>query len=168
MGRNGLNRVIVHWSAGTGKANATDKSHYHFLVQNDGSVIKGNYVPEDNANCNDGRYAAHTGGGNTGSIGISLCGMAGYQQGKPQSTKYPLTAIQCEAAWKKIAELCKAYNIPVTPETVMTHYEFGIKHPKTSSAGKIDIVYLPSQPKLKKEEIGNFIRNKVKWYYNNI
>ena len=46
----------------------------------------------------------------------------------------------------------------------MTHYEFGLKNPKTTSAGKIDIVYLPPYPQIKKQDIGNFIRNKVEWY----
>lgn len=164
----GLKRIIIHWTAGTNKANATDKSHYHFLVESDGTIVKANYTPEDNINCNDGRYAAHTGGGNTGSIGISMCGMYGYVSGKPNSSKYPLTAIQCEATWKLAADLCKKYGISISPDTVMTHYEFGLKHPSTSSVGKIDITYLPSQPALKKEEIGNYIRNKVKWYRNNI
>lgn len=168
MGKNGLKRIIIHWTAGVNEANATDKSHYHFIVNGKGQVLKGNYIPEDNANCNDGKYAAHTGGGNTGSIGISICGMYGYCEGKPNSTKYPLTAQSCEACWKKVAELCKTYSIPITPETVMTHYEFGKSHPGTSSRGKIDIVYLPHQPHLKRDEIGGYIRNKVKWYYNHI
>lgn len=162
MGKNGLTRITIHWSAGTGKANSTDKSHYHYLVESDGTVVKGNYVPEDNANCNDGRYAAHTGGGNTGNIGISLCGMLGYQSGKPNSTKYPLTAIQCESAWKLCAELCKKYDLD--PNTVTTHYEFGKTHPKTASAGKIDINYLPHEPKLKPDEVLKYIQTKIKWY----
>lgn len=162
MGKNGLNKITIHWTAGTGKANATDKSHYHYLIEADGNIIKGNYIPEDNANCNDGRYAAHTGGGNTGNIGIALCGMYGYQSGKPSSTKYPLTAIQCEATWKLCAELCKKYNINISD--VYTHYEFGKANPKTSSAGKIDINYLPYQPEVKSNEVISFIRNKVKWY----
>ena len=82
--------------------------------------------------------------------------------------KYPLTAKQCEATFKLVAELCKKYNIKITPDTVMTHYEFGKKHPKTSSAGKIDIVYLPPYPKVQKDEVGDFIRNKIRWYFNKL
>ena len=69
---------------------------------------------------------------------------------------------------KLVAELCKKYDIKITKETVMTHYEFGKKNPKTSSAGKIDIVYLPPYPNIKQNDIGDFIRNKVKWYYKNM
>lgn len=168
MGKNGLNRIIIHHTAGTYKANATDLSHYHYLVESDGKIIRGKFIPEDNANCNDGKYAAHTGGGNTGSIGISLCGMYGYISGKPSSTKYPLTQKQWEACWKKVAQLCKEYNIAVSPETVLTHYEFGLAHPNTSSSGKIDINYLHISPDVEAKKVGDYIRGKVKWYLSHI
>jgi hypothetical protein len=50
----------------------------------------------------------------------------------------------------------------------MTHYEFGQKNPKTTSYGKIDIVYLHEYPSLKANEIGDFIRNKIRWYYGKL
>ena len=161
-----MKRIIIHWTAGTGTPNHTDIEHYHFLVSRNGIIFPGKYKPEDNENCRDGKYAQHTGNGNTGSIGISMCGMLGYKAGIPISTKYPLTAVQCEACWKKVAELCKIYNIPITPDTVLTHYEFNQKH--NIKTGKIDIIYLHPQPLLKKEEIGNYIRNKVNWYFKHL
>jgi hypothetical protein len=114
-----------------------------------------------------------TGGGNTNAIGISMCGMFEFSfdwnRNEPKNVgKYPLTAVQCEATWKKIAQICKKYSIAVSPDTVMTHYEFGKKFPNTSSYGKPDIVHLPYQKNLKPNQIGDFIRNKVKWYLNNI
>lgn len=173
MSKKGIRRCAIHWTAGSGKANNTDKSCYHYLIESDGKIVNGNCIPEDNANCNDGKYAPHLGGGNTGSIGVSLCGMHGFSYNwsasKPKSVgNYPLQAIQCESAWKLIATLCKQYSIDITPETVFTHYEFGKSHPKTSSAGKSDIVYLPYQPQLKPDQVGDFIRNKVLWYYQRI
>ena len=72
-----MKRIIIHWTAGTYQPNNTDFEHYHYLVNGDGMVINGKFKPEDNLNCNDGKYAAHTGGGNTGSIGIAMCGMSG-------------------------------------------------------------------------------------------
>lgn len=162
-----MRRIIIHWTAGTHQPCNTDYEHYHFLINGDGVVVKGKYSPEDNLNCNDGRYAQHTGGGNTGAIGVSMCGMYGFKSSKDIG-KYPLTKKQCESCFKLCAELCKKYNIPITPQTVMTHYEFGKTHPKTSSAGKIDIIYLPSYPEQSANKIGDFIRNKTKWYYNKI
>lgn len=160
-----MKRIIIHWTAGTGQPNNVDYQHYHFLVNEDGLTIEGKYKPQDNLNCQDGVYAQHTGGGNTGSIGIALCGMANYDGKNPNSTKYPIKPVQFEACMKKVAQLCDLYGIRISPDTVMTHYEFGQKHPKTTSFGKIDITYLPHQPLLKKNEVGDFIRNKVSWYF---
>lgn len=162
-----MKRIIIHWTAGTNQPNGTDYLHYHYLINGDGLVVKGKYKPEDNLNCNDGKYAQHTGGGNTGSIGVSMCGMLGFKSSKDVG-KYPLTKKQCESCFKKVAELCKQYNIPVTAQTVMTHYEFGKSHPNTSSAGKIDIIYLPPYPEQTADKIGDFIRNKIRWYYSHI
>ena len=162
-----MKRIIIHWTAGKNQPNTVEYEHYHYLVNGDGLIVKGKHTVQDNKNCTDGNYAAHTGGGNTGSIGVAMCGMLGFKNSKDIG-KYPLTAIQCEATYKLIAELCKLYSIPITPETVLTHYEFGQTHPKTSSYGKIDITYLPYVPNLAKNEVGDFIRNKVKWYYQHI
>ncbi len=159
-----LNKIIFHWTAGTYYPNATDRLHYHFLIDKNGKVYNGVYKPEDNENCNDGRYAQHTGGGNTGAISISYCGMYNFHN-MHNVGNYPLTGVQVERGFKLGAELCKKYGIKITPETVLTHYEFGLKHPKTTSAGKIDIIYLPSYPDKKPNEIGDLIRNKVRYYF---
>lgn len=159
-----MKRIIIHWTAGVYKPNSTDLSHYHYLIDGEGEVHNGKYKPEDNENCNDGDYAAHTGGGNTGSIGISMCGMANFKN-RNSVGDYPLTKVQCERCFKLIAELSKKYKISINPQNVMTHYEFGIKHPNTSSAGKIDIIYLPPYPEIEKDKIGDFIRAKVRYYY---
>lgn len=158
-----LKRIIIHWTAGQNTPNDTDKRHYHFIIDGDGKVHTGRYKPEDNLDCTCGGYAAHTGGGNTGSIGVALCGMLGFCSAK-QVGSCPLTKKQCEASFKFIAELCKKYNIAVTPQTLLTHKEFGDANPKTTSCGKIDICYLPPYPEVQAKEIGDFIRNKVKWY----
>lgn len=163
-----MKRIIIHWTAGTYQPNTTDFEHYHYLINGDGLVIKGKYTPADNENVNDGKYAQHTGGGNTGSIGIAMCGMADYSPKKGiVSTKYPLKKVQCERCFKLIAELSKKYNIPITPQNVMTHYEFGKAHPNTSSAGKIDIITLPPYLVLT-DKIGDFIRNKARWYLKQV
>lgn len=158
-----MKKVVIHWTAGTNQPNNTDYEHYHFLVNKDGIVIAGKYIPEDNENCSDGKYAQHCGGGNTGAIGVSMCGMCGFKD-ENNVGEYPLTKKQCEATFKLVAELCKKYNIAITNKTVLTHYEFGQSHPNTSSYGKIDIVYMPPYPEIEKNKVGDFIRNKVRWY----
>lgn len=166
-----MKRIIIHWTAGANQPNNTDYQHYHYLINKDGVVTLGKFPVSANEVCkNDSKgnplYAAHTGGGNTGSIGVSMCGMAGFK-GVNEVGKYPLTRIQCEKTFKLVAELCKKHNIAITSSNVLTHYEFGKAHPNTSSAGKIDIVYLPPFPDVQRSKVGDFIRNKVRWYSQN-
>lgn len=158
-----MKKIIIHWTAGTYIPNSVDLQHYHYLIDKYGRINNGIFKPEDNENCYDGKYAAHTGGGNTGAIGVALCGMCGFSSADKLGN-YPINKIQCETVFNLIAKLAKKYNIKITPETIMTHYEFGQKNPKTTSLGKIDIVHLPPYPTVKKQDVGDFIRNKVKWY----
>lgn len=158
-----MKRIIVHWTAGCYYPTDYEKEHYHFLVDKDGKVHDGKFCPENNLRCVAGHYAAHTGGGNTASIGVAVCAMAGFKSSK-DCGKYPITKKQFEATMELCAKLSIKYDIPVNPNTIMTHYEFGQKHPATSSAGKIDIIFIPPYPWVEKSEAGKFIRSKIKWY----
>lgn len=162
-----MKKIIIHWTAGGYYPTEYEKQYYHFLIDKDGKTYKGKYSPEANLNCSKGNYAMHTGGGNTGAIGVSLCAMAGFKN-KQNTGKYPITPQQFEAAMKLCAQLCIKYKINITPDTVLTHYEFGIKHPSTTSAGKIDIIYLPPYSWVAQNDIGAFIRTKIKWYKQKI
>ena len=162
-----MKRIIIHWTGGIYQPNTHEFDCYHFLINGDGLVIKGKYTPEDTLNCSDGKYAQHTGGGNTGSIGVALCGMMGFKDRNNLGT-CPITRIQFESTMKLCAELAIKYKIPISSTTVMTHYEFGLAHPASTSKGKIDIIFLPPFSWLEKDEIGKFIRSKIKWYYNQL
>jgi hypothetical protein len=63
-----------------------------------------------------------------------------------------------------MARCCLYYDINVSPDTVYTHYEFGLRHKGTDSAGKIDINQLPWDDSVKAKDVGNVIRAKVSWY----
>ena len=128
-----MKRIIIHWTAGTYYPSEYEKEHYHFLVDKDGKVHKGKFAPECNEVCRVGKYAAHTGGGNTGSIGVAICAMAGFKN-KNSAGNYPITKKQFESTMELCAQLSKQYSIDILPQNVMTHYEFGIKKPKTKSA----------------------------------
>ncbi len=156
-------RIILHWSAGRYFPSSFEKNYYHYLVDVEGNIYQGFYTPEDNDNCQDGKYAMHTGGGNTGSIGVCMCGMYGFKS-QDNPGVYPISKIQFEACMKFCAQLCDKHNIEVTTKTVMTHYEFGVSNPKTSSAGKIDIIWLPPYPWVARKDVGSFIRSKIRWY----
>jgi hypothetical protein len=158
-----LNKICLHWTAGANKPCETDLKAYHFCIDKDGKLYSGTHKPEDNLNCTDGNYAPHCGGGNTGCIGISCCGMFNFNL-KDKATKYPITQKQVESMCAKVAQLCTTYGITVNEKTVFTHYEFGQTHTKTSSYGKIDFTYLPYLPNLQKERIGDYLRNKIQWY----
>jgi len=151
-----LDKIIIHDTVGTYTPNGCDLLAYHYLIDGNGNVIQGKFRPEDNISCKDGKYAQHCGGGNTGAIGVSICAC--------RDPKFPIKQVQFESLCKWIATLCKVYDIPCTSPTVMTHREFGLSHPKTSSAGKIDIDHLEFRPELKPDDIGRFIRTKIKWY----
>ncbi len=158
-----VKRIILHWSAGRYYPGDFEKQFYHYLVDVDGQIHKGKYKPEDNNNCNDGNYAAHTGGGNTGSVGVCMCAMFGFKS-RTAVGNFPIGKVQFEACMKLCAEICQKYNLGVNSQTVLTHYEFGIANPKSTSSGKIDIIYLPPYPWVAKEDVGSFIRTKVRWY----
>ncbi len=167
-----MKRIIIHWTAGTYSPNSVEIEHYHYLIGYEklpserGIIHTGKYKPEQNLCCTDGSpYAPHTGGGNTGSIGVAICGMLGYRDIK-HIGNYPIKPVQMEKCYELCAELCRKYNIPIEKSTVLTHYEFGKKNPMTTSRGKVDIMYLASNPSLPSNKIGDFIRNKILWYFD--
>ena len=118
-----MERIICHWTAGAWKANSTDIHYYHILIENDGRLVRGAYSIKDNVDTGDGRYAAHTKNCNTGSIGVSLCCMAGAIENPFDPGPYPLTETQWSVLTAVVAELCSAYTISVTRETVLSHAE---------------------------------------------
>ena len=150
--------IVLHWTAGGYKPNLVDKEHYHYIIDSKGNVYNGKFTPEDNLNCNDGKYAHHCGGGNTGRIGVAICC-------RKDLNTLP-TQKQVEAMCNKAAELCVLYRI--NPDRVITHAEFGQQKPKTSSYGKIDINSIPYAGKEGIKECGDYLRNKVLWYYTKI
>lgn len=156
--------IVLHWAGSAYTITPQIKNSYHYIIDQFGRITKGTYTPEDNLDCNDGKYAPHTGGGNTGRIGISLLGMAGYKKGQP--SLYPISRVQLEAMYSLTARLCKQYNL--RPQDVITHAEFGLKNPSSSSAGKIDICYIPYNNLYGIEKVAEFLRSKINWYYEKL
>lgn len=162
-----LKRIVIHHTGGSYRPNLHDKQCYHYLIDDVGKVIKGNLPPQSNENCADGVYAPHIKLFNTGSIGVACCGNFNFNLRSPKtSTKYPLTQIQLESMCSVIAHLCLTYDIQVSESTVFTHYEYDNKHIKNPDIyeGKSDITYIPYCPNLSKDNVGTYLRNKVKWY----
>ena len=145
-----MKRIILHWTAGQYKPNAHELECYHFLIDGFGNIHKGIFSVKDNENCTDGIYAHHCGGGNTGSIGVTVCAML--------NKDFPVKPIQLETMYRLCAKLCKEYNIPISTETIITHHRFSLENPKVATKGKIDLYYLDK----------NTIVNKIKWYSDNM
>lgn len=167
-----MKKIIIHWTAGQNQPNVDDLEHYHYLYS-DGLVISGEYKPEDNINCSDGKYAAHTGGLNTNAIGVALCGMLNFDY-STKKADYKISKETCESMFKHVAQLAKKYGIQINDDNIMTHYEVGqkvkenkIKRTPLTSAnlGKIDIIYLHAFTDVAVQQMGNFIRDKILWYY---
>lgn len=157
-----MKRIVMHWTAGTGKASATDKKHYHEVVEASGNRVSGDLLPEANLDTSDGKYAAHTRALNTGSVGLSMCGMKGAIERPFKAGQYPLTEVQLKEFTKMVAEYCDTYKIPVTKYTVLTHAEVEPTL-KVWQRGKWDIMWLPGM--VEPEDpvyVGNKIRRMVR------
>lgn len=160
-----LSKICLHWTAGSNTPCQVDLNAYHYCVDKLGRIYQGTHTPEDNLNCYDGKYAPHCGGGNTGCIGLSVCGMAGFDLIKKQ-TKYPLTQKQIEAFCCLVAYLSVKYGILISEKSVFTHYEFDRK--KKKPEGKIDITYIHYLPNLSQNSVGSYLRQKISWYRDKI
>ena len=157
-----MERIIAHWTAGAWKASSHDVAYYHILVEDDGKLVRGSYSIKDNVDTGDGRYAAHTKGCNTESIGISLCCMAGAIENPFNPGKYPMTATQFDIMCQAIAELCVAYGISVSNKTVLSHGEVEANLGKPQS-GKWDYTRLAFAPNIKgAKACGDLMRDEVK------
>lgn len=151
-----VQRVILHWSGGGPKATLLDRSHYHFCANADGTIIRGLRAP--------GQYLQHTRNLNTGSVGLSLCGMGGAVEGKSFG-KWPLTSVQVERACEAAAQVLKRYGLSVTQNTCLCHSEVTHVYGKIQR-GKWDIDCLQFRPDLDAAGVHVLLRRKVLWYYD--
>lgn len=149
--------IILHWTGGGEKPNTTDLKSYQLLIDNKGELYNGQ--PQGKS--------ASTGGMNSITYNISCCG----------GGTIKLTNLQCEKLFKTTAEMLKRYSLTV--DKVYTHAEIGEMCKDRSirkllpfnkylwqNIGKIDLTTLPYN--LKGLSHGDFIRQKIKWYYNKL
>jgi N-acetyl-anhydromuramyl-L-alanine amidase AmpD len=157
-----MRRVIIHWTAGGGRASTEDKKHYHRIVEYDGTVVKGTEAIEDNIVTADGDYAAHTLRLNTGSIGVAMAGMRGAKEHPFDPGPSPINEVQFDACCRLVVDLCLKYGILVTPQTVLTHAEvqptLGVVQ-----RGKWDIARLPWKSDVRgARAVGDYFRFKMR------
>ena len=137
-----------------------DLAHYHILIDGDGALHQGEHVIADNESAADGDYAAHTAGTNTGAIGVSMCCMVGATDRPFFAGSAPMREVQWDAMIAVVAQLCRAYNIAVTPQTVLGHGEVQ-KNLGRPQSGKWDPMKLPFAPQLTPAQVGMKLRAEV-------
>lgn len=158
-----MDRIICHWTAGTHKASALDRFHYHILIEDDGVLIRGTFSIADNvANLvfTPRSYAAHTKGTNTRAIGVAMCCMADAEENPFDAGPHPMTEVQWNRMIDVVADLCRTYGIPVTPQTVLGHGEVQANLGNLQD-GKWDPMVLPFNTALGKAQVGDLLRNSV-------
>lgn len=151
--------IIGHWT-GVNTYNVTDaiKQSYQLIITKDGETVQGGQQGT----------TASTGGMNSITYNISCAG---------GDVKAPLTKKQCERFFKECAIVLKKYGLTV--DKFYTHAEIGEMCKDRSirkllpfnkylwkNTGKIDLTRLPYD--LNGELHGDFIRKKIKWYYDKI
>ena len=163
-----MKRVIWHWTAGTGKANPTDRRAYHEIVEADGTLVMGVHPHSANAPIRQpldrSTYAAHAGGLNTDSIGIALAGMRNATESPFSPGDHPISLAQIDAMLRRTAELCRQYNIPVSRETTLSHAEveptLGVKQRQ-----KWDIKWVPNMSRPGNPvEVGDGLRDRLRLF----
>jgi hypothetical protein len=155
-----MKRVIVHWTAGGYSATALDRAHYHIMIEKDGKLIRGTHSIADNVNTADGDYAAHVRGFNRGSIGVSMCCMAGAVESPFQGGNHPMLEVQWDAMLEVVAQLCIRYDIDVTSQTVLGHGEVE-RNCGVEQNGKWDPMVQPWNRASSSTEVGKALRRGV-------
>jgi N-acetyl-anhydromuramyl-L-alanine amidase AmpD len=157
-----IDRIIGHWTAGNYTPTDFDEGHYHVLIDGNAKAVRGtpSIALNSRPKAQPG-YAAHTLNCNTGSIGISICAMAGAVESPFNAGRAPITQAQWFAFVLAVADLCERYQLPVTRKTVLTHAEvqenLGIKQ-----RSKWDIAVLPFDRKCNTaRKVGDRLRAEV-------
>lgn len=153
--------LVLHWTGGAMRANSVDLGAYHFVVEHDATVRAGRWSVAANMRQVGGdEYAMHTGGFNSFRIGLSAAGMKDYV-----SRTDPGAALITEEQVRRMVEVA-AYFIslaghdPLDPRRLCTHREVWTLHSIKGKQNhlKKDIEFLPFRPDLKKDEVGDYLR----------
>lgn len=152
--------IIGHWT-GASSYNVSEyiKNCYQLIITRNGDAIKGYKGVGETAS---------TAGMNSITYNISCAG---------DNLSAPLTRKQCERFFYECAFMLKHYDLTV--DKFYTHAEIGNMYKNgtitkllpmnkwlKNNEGKIDLTKLPYDFKGKSH--GDFIRSKIKWYYNEL
>lgn len=164
----GLHRVHWHWTAGAYGTIAMERRAYNGLIDQYGNRHDGDFRFEAQATYRVGRAASHTLNANTGAIGLSCDAMAGAKERPFSAGSAPLTMDQLWEMCEWTAELCFAYDIPISKYSTLTHAEIeptlGIKQ-----RWKWDIRWLPDMKAVGGAiEVGDRLRGMTREKYEDL
>jgi hypothetical protein len=121
-------RIILHWTGGTYHVGLSDRRSYHYVIDGDGLPHEGVPVHWNmRPTASTLNYAAHTRMMNSFSVGIAFAGMFGAHERGPYG-KWPLTQEQVMGGCYFVGQLCREWELDVTPDTVHTHAEADWRH----------------------------------------
>ena len=86
---------------------------------------------------------------------------------KTKTSDSNLTMVQMEKLYERVAQLAIEYDISITKENIYTHMEYDSSE-RGAHHGKIDIIYIPFINLLGMDKCGDYIRTKIKWYYDKL
>ena len=121
----GVRGIVWHWTAGAHGVIDLERDHYNWVFDNLGNVYDGNHSVQDQVNYDHTRGvgASHTKSMNTGWIGLSVDAMAGAIESPLNWGTNPVTWKGIDAMLDWTMDLCKEYDIPVSPWTTLSHAE---------------------------------------------
>lgn len=188
-------RLIWHWTAGRHHPSPEELLRYHYLIAHDygedidddgddvARLIEG--VPVENnlrsvaapaahqGPIVDGKpvgYAAHTAGFNSWSIGLSLCGMRGAVDRRPElgvePGPSPITVLQIRCLIASSVSIGALHGLEPVPEQMFSHYEAESIHgvdqvPAGPGTWKWNVTWLPHRPDMPKDDVGPWLREQV-------
>ena len=180
----GIERFVLHWTAGGHLAHPDERLRYHILVEHDEgptpdpaddeiNVLAGVAI-ERNAGSVSGMpgahreaeigYAAHVRGFNSGSLGLSLCGMRGAVDYRPGGDvdpgPSPITSRQVEVMIGLIVQFLTICGYAPTEDRVFSHWEAGTLHGRPQG-GRWDIGWIPGHV-FARRDVGPWIRRQVR------
>jgi len=158
-------RLVLHWTAGDRKSTNHDRQFYHFIIDQDLTLVYGHNKIEDNDNTSDGRYAAHCRRANTKTVGVALAGMAGSREKPFVRGTDPITHAQYELGCRVCAEIAYRCNfMGVNHKTIANH---GMVEEKwgIDQRNKWDVMVLPWDVSKTWQQVEEHFLERVQYYY---
>lgn len=140
-----IDGIVIHWTAGAYGLNSVEEGAYHFIVQPDGRINRGQFTLDQQTPplvFSPRSYAAHTKGFNSYRAGVAMDAMGDAKERPFSAGRWPLTEGQVERTCLLCAAILKFYGLALNRNTVNTHAEVPIIHDRPQP-GKWDVNWLP-------------------------